>query len=581
MRSSNTSHSRRTGWLRLFRWLLAGLSAVSFVNTAHAIDPNRAMSQYIRDRWGTERGFPGGPVYSITQTTDGYLWIGTDAGLVRFDGLNFRLVQDLGPTPISTGPVFGLLADGDGNLWVRSWGPMMLLYRGGELKNVRSDLNWPYSAVTAMYGTKDGALLFSEMDSGAIMYRGNGFETLVPATALPRSPVISMAETPGGDIWMGTRDAGLFRLSGREISAITKGLPDQKINCLLPDGETDMWVGTDNGVVRWDGTDLTRAGAPSSLNNIQTLAMTRDRDSNIWIGTARGLLRLNPGGVSSFNERDRWSSGAVTALFEDREGNLWVGSTQGIERLRDGVFMTYSASKGMPSESIGPVCADSGERAWFAPSDGGLYWLSREQVGRVTDAGLGSDVVYSIAGGKDELWVGRQRGGLTHLRFKGGSLAARTYTRAEGLTQNSVYAVHQNRDGTVWAGTLSGGVSRLTGGKFTTYTTANGLASNTINSILEGSDGKMWFATPAGLSALSNGRWQAYTSRDGLPSDNVNCLFEDSAGVLWVGTAGGISFVNSGQVHLPRKLRAYYASRYWGSRKIRAGRSGSRHQIMC
>ncbi|HKG23504.1 MAG TPA: two-component regulator propeller domain-containing protein, partial [Blastocatellia bacterium] len=486
------------------------------------------MSQYIRDRWGTERGFPGGPVYAITQSADGYLWIGTEAGLVRFDGSSFRLLRDLIPTSISTGPVFGLVSDNDGNLWVRSWGPMMLLYRNGELKNARSDLDWPYSGVTAMYGSKNGALLFSEMDSGAIMYRESGFETLAPASALPRSPVISMAETPDGDIWMGTRDAGLFRLRGRETSAITKGLPDRKINCLLSDGEKNLWVGTDNGVARWNGAELTRAGVPPALNRIQALAIARDRDSNVWIGTAGGLLRVSPRGVSSFEERDRWSSGAVTALFEDREGNLWVGSAQGIERIRDGVFMTYSASKEMPSESNGPVWAGSEDRAWFAPSDGGLYWLSNERIGRVSEAGLGRDVIYSIAGGKDELWIGRRRGGLTRLRPRAGSFEARTYTQAEGLAQNSVYAVHQSRDGTVWAGTLSGGVSRFRDGKFTTYTTANGLASNTITSILEGSDGTMWFATPAGLSALSNGRWQVYSARDGLPSDDVNCLFEDS-----------------------------------------------------
>src|SRR5262249_58571888 len=96
-------------------------------------------------------------------------------------------------------------------------------------------------------------------------------------------------------------------------------------------------------------------------------------------------------------------------------------------------------------------------RVWFAPSNGGLFWLKGSQIERVTPAGVGKEVVYSIASGKDELWVGRQRGGLTRLRYKGGSFRAETFTQAEGLAQNSVYAVHQSRDGTVWAGTMSGG----------------------------------------------------------------------------------------------------------------------------
>src|SRR5262249_14467093 len=110
----------------------------------------------------------------------------------------------------------------------------------------------------------------------------------------------------------------------------------------------------------------------------------------------------------------------------------------------------------------------------------------------------------------------------------------------------------QSRDGAVWAGTLSGGVSRFAAGKFTTYSVANGLGSNTDASILETSDCTMWFATPAGLRSFSRNQWRAYTVKDGLPSDNVNCFVEDSRGVLWVGTAGGLAFLSAGGVELPR-----------------------------
>lgn len=510
------------------------------------------MSQYIRDQWGAEKGFPGGPVYAITQTADGYLWIGTEKGLVRFDGLNFRLIQHANTPSLPAGPVLGLAADAEGNLWIRLRSPSMLRYRAGKFENVLSNLERTEPGITAMVLGINGEVLFSALVNGTLRYSGGKLVTLAPMSELPNFLVISMAETPDGDIWMGTRDAGLFRLSEGRTSVITNGLPDRKINCLLPTGNRELWVGTDNGVVRWNGTELTRSGVPSALNHTQALAMVEDRDSNVWIGAAsRGLLRLNAGGVASLEEPGPRSSGAVTALFEDREGNLWVGSSQGIERLRDSVFTTWSISERLPSGSNGPVYANSEDRTWFAPSDGGLYWMRGRQIGRVTNAGLGRDVVYSIAGSKDELWIGRQRGGLTRLGSNGNSFTARTYTQTEGLAQNSVYAVHQSRDGTVWAGTLSGGVSRFSDGGFTTYTRANGLASNTVASILEGSDGTMWFATPNGLSALAKGHWQTYTAKDGLPSEMVNCLFEDSTGVLWIGTARGLAYLSSGRVHLP------------------------------
>ena len=151
--------------------------------------------------------------------------------------------------------------------------------------------------------------------------------------------------------------------------------------------------------------------------------------------------------------------------------------------------------------------------------------------GTVTNDLLSQDVIYSIAGSKDELWVGRQQGGLTNLRFTGASFAARTYTERDGLAQNSVYTVHQNPDGTVWAGTVSGGVSKLKDGKFAPPTQLrDGLAANTVTSIEDGPNGAMWFGTSGGLTELAKGKWRTYTTRDGLPADNVSSILRDSAG---------------------------------------------------
>jgi ligand-binding sensor domain-containing protein len=191
---------------------------------------------------------------------------------------------------------------------------------------------------------------------------------------------------------------------------------------------------------------------------------------------------------------------------------------------------------------------DPYDRVWYAPIEGGLRWMKGEQSGTVTNDLLSQDVIYSITGSKDELWVGRQQGGLTNLHFTGTSFAARTYTERDGLAQNSVYTVHQNRDGTVWAGTVSGGVSKLNDGRFTTYTVADGLGANTVTSIEDSPNGTMWFGTSGGLTELARGRFRTYTTRDGLPADNVSSILRDSAGTLWIGTTSGLAFLNSGHV---------------------------------
>ena len=540
-------------------WLVA-IGCICFTCRMSGMDPSRAMSQYIHDHWGPEQGFPRGPVYAITQTPDGYLWIGTQAGLVRFDGFNFVLVSDPSRN-FRIANVLGLEPAPDGGLWVRLQGPILLSYRNGRFERGPSTLS--DASITAMSPTAEGGLLVAKSGGLMMASRDGQFRVLQSNGSLPSSPVLSLAQTPDGGLWLGTRDAGLYRASGVQTAALETRLSGEKINCLLPDGNGGLWIGTDSGVAHWNGSQFTSPGLPEKQNRFQALAMLRDRDGNLWVGTdSLGLLRINGDGVSSLSKAGE-NSPAVTAVFEDREGNLWTGSASGIDRLRDSPFVTYSTPEGLPTDGNNPVYVDEENRMWFPPVGGGLWWVKNGQHGVVHLAGLDHDVVYSIAGSDGELWLGRQRGGLTRLAWPSGagdSFTAKTYTHANGLAQDSVYSVYESHDGTVWVGTLSAGVSRLKDGKFTTYTIDQGLASNTVASILETSDGIVWFATPNGLSALTKDRWMSYASRDGLPSDNINCLYEDSAGTLWVGTSAGLAFRASHQFQgiaaVPEQLRA-------------------------
>jgi len=588
---------RRTHLLAL---ALAGifLANLCCANLAYAIDPQRTLSQYIRDRWDSEKGFPGGIVHAIAQTPDGYLWIGGEKGLVRFDGLSFLLFQQATPSSMAIGPVLGLAADSDGNLWIRLQSTKVLRYRDGKFEPGHDEAEF---SITAMHKGSNGDFLLSSLTYGPLRYAGGRFATVMAHEELPSlqanaplesnssvatrsdwssgyvthrlappySPVTSLAETADGRVWLGTRDKGLFYVQGGKIAAIAGKLPGQKVNCMLAASESDLWIGTDDGVFRWNGSELTRGGLPPALQHAQVLTLVKDRDANIWAGTAAGLERINAGGVVSDEGGSRHDM-PIAALFEDREGNIWAGGARGIERLRDSAFVSYSAADGLP-ESNGPVYVDAAQRTWFAPLEGGLYWLQHGQVGHVTEAGLGKDVVYSIAGDGSDLWLGRQLGGLTRLHFSGGSTSANTYTQAEGLAQNSVYAVHRNSDGSVWAGTLSGGVSQLRNGRFTTYTTANGMASNTVNAIAETADGTLWFATPNGLNALSTGAMKSYGVREGLLSPYVSCLLVDSAGILWIGGGAGLAYFSSNRIQIPLQLPEALREQILGMAEDRSG----------
>jgi signal transduction histidine kinase/ligand-binding sensor domain-containing protein len=519
------------------------------------------MSQYVRDEWTGDRGFPGGPVHAVTQTTDGYLWIGAEKGLVRFDGLTFRLIEPKG-IPNTAPAVLGVVSAPDGSVWARLRGVTLLRYQHEAFENILTTLGDPESVVTAMERGRDNSILAATLGRGAMISRNGRVDTIVATNGLPGSSfVISMAQSSNGEFWLGTRGAGVVRVQGTRVTRLTDGLPDLKVNSVLALDVANVWIGTDKGVVRWTGTEISRSGIPGELTNLQALAMIRDRAGNVWIAAGSdGLVRVDDRGLVSRSESNSGPSPNVSSVFEDRDGNIWVGTDRGIERWRDPPFTSFSTAQGLPPSAVGPVYVDDRGRAWFAPTSGGLFWIEDGVVGRLGEAGLDHDVVYSIAGAGDDVWVGRQRGGVTRLRRSATGWSAMRLTEAEGLPQNSVYAVAVARDGALWAGTLSAGASRIVNGAVTTFTNASGLASNTITSIAEGLDGTIWFGTPGGLSAFSRGSWRTYTTRDGLPSNDVNTVFVGPRGIVWAGTTDGLAFVQDGQLRtcrgMPGALRA-------------------------
>ena len=596
MKNLSTSRSDHFARRWLLEWAIAGLATVCFAVSVSAVNPNRMPSQYLHESWGIEKGFPGGAVSSFAQTPDGYLWIGTDKGLIRFDGLNFRKFDQATPSSSPIGAVRKLLADAQGNLWILLQNTKLLRYRDGVFDLIRGEAE---NGITAMGQKTGGAVLLSSLPMGTLTYTGERFVRVSPReefspsagdattpddqstrfswstslaqhrVAIPNYAVTSVVDAGDGKIWLGAEQGGLFYLKDGRVSAVAKGLPRAKVNCLLPIQNSELWIGTSNGLLRWDGTELTRAGVPSPLLHLEVLSLIRDRDANIWVGTTRGLQRLNTHGVSALL-RSTSADAAVTALFEDREGNIWIGSVRGIERLRDSAFVTYTVPD-LKSQSIGPVYAGPDGQIWFAPIEGGLRRLKEGDLGTLRAAGLTQDIVYSIAGRGNDLWLGRQRGGLTHLHDSNGSFAAKTYTQADGLAQNSVSAVYESHDGTLWLGTLNSGVSELRNGHFKTYPTPSGLASNTVSSIVEGLDRTMWFGTPNGVSALSKTGWRSYSVRDGLPSQDVNSLLLDSTGALWIGTAEGLAFLSAGQVHAPKNVPDSLREQIYGMAEDRNG----------
>ncbi|PYX40560.1 MAG: hypothetical protein DMG83_26435 [Acidobacteria bacterium] len=551
--------------------------------TSKAIDAHRMISQYAHDRWTIENEFPGGTTSAIAQTPDGYLWIGTEKGLFRFDGQTFRVFQQASPESLPIGPVQQLITDNRGNLWVLLANTKLLRFHDGkfELGHEEAEVG-----VTAIGKRANGAPLFASLAYGVLTYQDGKFLKISPPSdpnstptapssddlstrlswatsvaahhlAQPDSAVTSIAETSDGRVWLGTSDKGLFYLDRGRISPVRLPGESRNVRSLLPLENGELWIGTERGIFRWNGKEATQVGIDPAFREAEVNTMIRDRDANIWAGTTAGLARVNNDGAS-FDDVGSGRAKPVSALFEDREGQLWVGRSRGIEKLRETVFITYP-SKTSQGESGGPVFVDATGRVWFASFKGGLQSLRHGQGEIVLNDGLNHDVVYSITGDENELWVGRQHGGLTRLRYGAGRMRARTYTVSDGLAGNSVYAVFRGRDGSVWAATVNAGISQFVDGHFKTYSTANGWPSDTITSIDDNPDGTMWLGTPNGLVSYYRNKWSVFTSRDGLPNDNITSLLTDSTGTLWIGTVSGLAVLRSGHItksdSMPSSLR--------------------------
>ena len=558
MRDFNIFRDSEMPLQMIFRWTLTLLFVMNFSIVASGLDPNQRVTQYLRVRWTMRDGFPGGRVNSITQTADGYLWVATGRGLVRFDGYAFRSGEQLTPTNQPISQYFSLVADRSGTLWLQEEALSLRCYRNNQFVDLAFDSGLPKNQVTAISPARDGGVLIATTGLRFFRYNHGKLESKAAPPEFASVTARSIVETSDGKVWMGSHVDGLFYYDHGQLSAVKEGLPDDKINCLLATENGGLWIGTDRGLVFWDGTRISSRALPLSLKTSQVLSLAEDRDHNIWIGTSDGLSRFNPTATFSLEAVTDESGRAITAIFEDREGNLWVGDPLGLERIRESAFATYSPDEGLPEETNGPIYVDSANRTWVAPSDGGLYRIANGVVERITIKELGDDTVYSIAGYGDELWLGRRHGGLTHLTgLQTGlneRLVALSYTYPKGLAQHGVSSVLRSNDGAIWAGTFSGGVTRLQGNKFVTFTTAVGLGSNKILSIEQGADGAMWFATSGGLSEFADGHWKTLTKHDNLPSDEVNSLFEDQSGILWIGTASGLAYLNSSNIHTATAL---------------------------
>jgi len=566
--------------------LLAALAAAPTVRT-RALDPRKALSQYLHDNWTTESGLPQNSVAAIVQTRDGYLWFGTQEGLVRFDGVRFTTFDRENTPALQTAEILALFEDPDGTLWIGTRGAGIVTFRQGEFRalpgvsagggeivrgftadasgaiwartegglfRIQGDGARSFPAVDALAGNRvrtvvagpDG-VVYAGSALGLVRFRGGIPRLYTTADGLGDNSVRGIHLAPGGAVWLIT-DGGIDRFEGGRFTPVLRQrLEDFPVHTTLRDVSGDLWMATQKGLLQFSGGRLRHFGPAEGLSHEDVHTLFQDRDGSLWIGgTGGGLARFRGGVITHLDSAVGFGGDQVKAIAEDREGSLWVGTDDGgLHRLKDGKFTVWGKPEGLSHDLVWAILEDRHGAMWLGTDDG----LNRLSDGTVTQFferdGLHSHLIQALYEDREgNLWIGTWGGGVDRLRE--GRVVP--FPRQKEMAADYLSAIYQDREGALWFGTWGGGLRRLRGDVLTTFTTAEGLSHNKVRVLHQDRAGNLWIGTDGGLDLFRDGRFTAYTTAQGLASNLVDAIHEDPDGRLWIGTVnGGLSLFEGGK----------------------------------
>jgi signal transduction histidine kinase/ligand-binding sensor domain-containing protein/DNA-binding NarL/FixJ family response regulator len=526
------------------RPLLAVLvAALLGARAAQALDPRKALTQYGLDSW--QAGLPLTSIHTVAQSRDGYIWVGTQEGMARFNGVSFTTFDRHNTPALRSSDVWTLLPARDGSLWIGTVTGGLSVMRDGRVSSFSTRDGLAADMVLSIHEDAAGTLWVGT-SQGLSRLEGARFKSYGTAEGLPHPVVRALASDAKGALWLGTDGGGLVRLENGAFTRFTTGdgLSSDHVRSLAFDSRGRLWIGTDAGLTLLQDGRFSRYGTKDGLLGETVRGLLVDRDQSLWIATFGGLNRLRDGRFESIGMREGLTSDVAFCLAEDREGSLWVGTIGGgLVRLRDGAVTTYTAREGLPDDLVRGVLETRDGSLWAA-TDGGLARLKDGNVTRVSRAdGLPSDAMFALAEDRaGNLWAGG-RGGLTRL----GSGPPVTFARKDGLKADLVRAVLEDREGVLWVGTDAGLSSRAPGAQGFDAP-GDAPTARPIFAIAEDAAGNLWVGTEgSGLLCRHEGVWRTYTARDGLPSPIVRALLPDTGGALWIGTDNGLAELKDGR----------------------------------
>jgi len=500
----------------------------------------QGLAGYTRHVWQGFEGLPEQTVQAFAQTRDGYLWIGTTGGLVRFDGAHFAVFDRQNTPALNENNVFCLVVSRDGALWIGTEGGGIVRYQNGAFRSWTTREGLSNDFVRALYQDSAGTI-WAGSDNGLMQFKGDRFVRVddtpsIPAISvhsiyqdregrlwaggfrlaciehmtakiyslgpeLSQNMVKSITQTQDGTVWVGTV-SGLERMpAGKDSFQAVKGISSTvRVLRETPDGV--LWIGTiGQGAFQYKNGSFTRIPAPAQLPSNTVLNFFEDGESNFWIGTQTGMLRLtrSPVSILPFPMQNDADFGTI---YQDRDGSFWIASAQ-LFHLKDGVIVP-EILPGLHGAHVRNIFRDRAGVLWAGTDGEGLFRIAGGQTTHITS--LANNYVRAIAQAPDgSLWVGTD-GGLNHIVMEQGRPDVHPYSVADGLVYPSIRALLSDHTGDLWVGTERG-LSHIHGSAFAKDLILAPLAQMKVWAIHEDQDGGLWFGTrDNGLYRLRDGK---------------------------------------------------------------------------
>lgn len=557
--------------------------------SAFALSPSSDVSQYGHTSWKIRDGFVKGQIISIAQTADGYLWLGTEFGLLRFDGVRNVPFQPTAGQQLPSNFIFSLLAARDGTLWVGT-SKGLASWKDGQLTQY-AELDDHY--IFKLLEDHEGSVWASGLtvtNGKLCVIKSGGVRCGGEDGTLGRG-ASNLYEDSKGNLWAGVKD-GLWRWSPGPPQFYPLGGEPNGIRGLGEDVDGALLVGWRGGIHRFVDGKTEAYPLPASVGLFHAKRLLRDRDGGLWIGTQeRGLVHVHRGRTDVFTPSDGLSGEDVYDLFEDREGNVWVTTMNGLDRFREFAVATLTVRQGLSSDLVLAVLAGRDGGVWLATRGGLNRWHDgqmtvyreraappaagvREVVGSgvpdealvslfqddrgrvwvVTLGGVGymehdrftpvrgipgGNVLAIAQDGAGTLWFACERLGLYQLS-RGGEVRQTPWAALGHQDHVSAMTADSSRGG-LWLGFHLGGVAYFADNQVrASYAAADGFGEGRVNHLRLEEDGVLWAATDGGLSRLKDNRAATLTVKNGLPCDTVHWSMEDDARALWLYTACGL-----------------------------------------